>query len=298
VLIDGDLLYVCTSNGVNASHTAVTNPAAPTLIAVDKDSGKLVAVDDMNVGDDIVHGQWCSPAMGIVNGQKQIFFGAGNGYVYGLEALDPAAISDKPTMLKTIWKLNGHPLAQTQDHVPIEHKYRSSSYEVIANPVFYDNRIYVPVTQDLFHGMRDGWLLCIDATKRGDITRTGVVWSFDTGSTCSTVAVADGLVYIANHTGKFYCLDAETGKLYWTMELGPKVWGSPLVADGKVYIGTGGRRTLWVLSHGKRPKVLSRIRMHSPILNTPAAANGVLYVATWRHLYAVQAKEKNRDKKR
>ncbi|HID77240.1 MAG TPA: pyrrolo-quinoline quinone [Planctomycetaceae bacterium] len=293
VLIHGDWLYVCTSNGVNAAHSAVTNPAAPTLIVVDKRTGRLVAVDDMNLGDNIIHGQWGSPALGLVNGKWQIFFGAGNGYVYGFEALDPASISDKPMKLKTIWKLNGHPLAQRQDHVPIEHRFRSSSYEVIANPVFYENRLYVPVTQDVFHGMPDGWLLCIDPTKRGDITRTGIVWSFDTKSTCSTVAIADGLVYLPNQRGKFYCLDARSGKLYWTMDLGPKVWGSPLVADGKVYIGAGGRRTLWILAHGREPKVLSQIRMPSPILNTPAAANGVLYVATWRHLYAIQGSEKN-----
>jgi outer membrane protein assembly factor BamB len=288
VLVDGDLLYVCTSNGVNWQHLAVLNPAAPTLIVVNKRTGKLVAVDDMNLGPDIIHGQWCSPAMGIVRGKKEIFFGAGNGYVYGFDALDPARLTDRPTTLKTTWKLNGHPLAQTQDHVPLEHLHDSHSYEVIANPVFWNDRIYVPVVQEPFHNMPEGRLLCIDAAKTGDITRTGIRWSFDCKSTSSTVAVADGLVYLPNQHGKLFCLDADTGKLYWTLEVGPRVWGSPLVADGKVYLGTGGRSTLWVLAHGRELKVLNQIRMRSEILNTPVAANGVLYVATWRHLYAIQ----------
>jgi outer membrane protein assembly factor BamB len=85
-----------------------------------------------------------------------------------------------------------------------------------------------------------------------------------------------------------FCLDAESGKLCWTQKVGPGVWGSPLVADGKVYLGTGGRPTLWVLAHGREPKVIGQIRLRSEIHNTPAAANGVLYVATWRHLYAIQ----------
>lgn len=297
VLLDGDLLYVCTSNGVNWEHTAVLNPAAPTLIVLHKKTGRLVATDDMNLGPDITHGQWCSPSMGMVQGRKQIFFGAGNGCVYGFEALDPTHIPDKPVKLKTIWKLNGDPKAQTQDHVPLDHKHDSVSYEVIGNPVFYRGRVYVPVTQEPFHNMPEGRLLCIDPTKTGDITRTGILWSFDTKSTSSTVAIADGLVYIPNHhlakyPGRFYCLDADTGKLYWSIDLGPKVWGSPLVADGKVYIGTGGRPTLWVFAHGKELKVLSQIRLRSELYSTPVAANGVLYLATFRHLYAIQGHDK------
>lgn len=293
VLMDGDLLYVCTSNGVNWEHHAVTNPAAPTLIVVHKQTGKLLATDDMNLGGDIIHGQWCSPSMGVVNGKKLIFFGAGNGYVYSFEALDPAKPPDRPVKLKTVWKLNGHPLAQTQDHVPFEHIHDSHSFEVIANPVFYKERIYVPVVQEPFHRMPEGWLLSIDAAKKGDITRTGIRWSFDCKSTSSTVAIADGLVYLPNQEmrgrpGELFCLDAETGKLCWSQKVGPGVWGSPLVADGKVYLGTGGRSTLWVFAHGRELKVLSRIRVRSEIHNTPVAANGVLYLATWRHLYAIQ----------
>ncbi len=65
-----------------------------------------------------------------------------------------------------------------------------------------------------------------------------------------------------------------------------QVWASPLVADGKVYLGSG-KKILWVLAAGKELKVINRIRMHDAVYTTPTAANGVLYVLTNRHLYAV-----------
>jgi hypothetical protein len=43
----------------------------------------------------------------------------------------------------------------------------------------------------------------------------------------------------------------------------------------------------WILSAGKELQVLSDVRMRNAIHSTATAANGVLYVATDRHLYAV-----------
>jgi len=287
ILMDGDLLYVCTSNGVEWTHMRVLNPDSPSLIVLDKRTGKLVARDDFNIGPDITHGQWSSPAMGRVGGKRLGFFGAGNGYMYAYEMLDPQIIGDGPVKLKNVWKFHGHPLAQTQDHVEPDHQHDSTSYEVTGMPVFYQDRLYVPFTQEPFHGMRLGSLVCLDATKTGDITREGLVWSYDEiGSTCSTASIADGLVYITDFAGRLHCLDAETGERYWVHDLGKPVWGSTLVADGKVYVGSG-KQVFWVLRAGKRLEVISQMRMRDGVFSGPVAANGVLYVMTKKHLYAV-----------
>ena len=288
VLLYGDLLYVCTSNGLDHTHNRVVNPDAPLLAVVDKTSGKLIAKDNFGVGGDVIHGQWSSPTLAQLGDTVRLFQGAGNGRLYGFDPIDPAAAVEGPIAIEPVWSVNGHPAAQTEDEVPIEHGIRSKSYEVVANPVFHNNRIYVAITQDPFYRQREGWLTCFDATGTGDVTRTGLVWSYDATGTCiTTVSIADGLVYAAGHDGRLHCLDAETGEPYWVHPVGGPVWGSTLVADGRVYLGTG-RRSFWVLKHGKELQVINRVRLPDRTFSTPVAANGVVYVATFRHLYALE----------
>ena len=287
ILLDGDLLYVCTSNGVEWTHMRVLHPEAPSLIVLNKNTGKLVARDDFGIGLDITHGQWSSPAMGQVGNKRLGFFGAGNGTLYAFEMLNAGQTGDTPDRLKNVWKFNGHPLAQTREHVPADHQHDSTSYEVTGMPVFYKSRLYVPFTQESFHGMKKGWLVCLDATRTGDVTRSGIVWSYDKiGSTCSTVAISEGLLYAADFGGRLHCLDADSGECYWIHAAGRDIWGSPLAADGKIYLGTKAR-DFWVLAAGKELKVIKRVRMRDGVCSTPTAANGVLYVMTNKHLYAV-----------
>ena len=82
--------------------------------------------------------------------------------------------------------------------------------EIIATPVCYKDRVYVTVGQDPSHGRGRGMLTCIDATKTGDISKTGCVWRFDKiDRSLSTVSIADGLLYVADTFGGLYCLDVE-----------------------------------------------------------------------------------------
>jgi outer membrane protein assembly factor BamB len=104
----------------------------------------------------------------------------------------------------------------------------------------------------------------------------------------ATPAIHDGLVFIADCGRAFHCLDAETGKAQWTEEIKGEAWASPLVADGKVYLGTRSGN-FYVFAAGKEKKVLAAVEFGNPISATTTAANGVLYVATMTRLYALQA---------
>lgn len=305
ILLDGDFLYVCTSNGVEWTHNRVANPEAPTLIVLDKKTGRLIARDDFGIGANIIHGQWSSPGLAEVGGRRQGFQGTGSGYLYAFEMLDPTTLRDPPEnskpLLKTknLWRFNGHPLAQTRDDVPLEHAHQTKSYEVVGNPVFWKGRLYVVFTQEGFHNQHHAWITCLDVAKAmekgGDVTRSALVWSYDKlAASPSTPTVADGLVYVPDYDGHLHCLDAETGKCHWNERLGPSssITGSPLVADGKLYLGTGREPQFWVLAPGKTFRVLARIEMPDRVSTTPVAANGVLYVSAWKHLYAIQAQKK------
>jgi outer membrane protein assembly factor BamB len=106
------------------------------------------------------------------------------------------------------------------------------------------------------------------------------------GRSVSTCAVHDGLVYASDLGGSLHCLDARTGQKYWEHPLRGAVLGSPYWVDGKVYLGTEEGK-VFIFAHGKQMKLIASIEMDEPINCTPVAANGVLYVATRTHLYAI-----------
>jgi len=301
VLVHGDLLYVYTSNGVDRSHVKVPSPLAPSLIVLDKHTGRLVAFDDEKIGTRMLHGEWSSPSLGEVNGRTLIFYGGGDGLCYAFEALK----SIPPTLvpLKKVWWFdcnppqykihNGKPVDYRSGDVR-EHKGNKNDgtfigpSEIIATPVFCNNRVYVATGQDPLHGRGKGMLSCIDATRTGDATITGMVWRYDgLERSLSTVSVADGLLYVADFRGALHCLEADTGHVCWVHETGAETWGSTLVADGRVYLGT--KKSFLVFAAGREPKLLSDIRLGAPAWCTPVTADGVLYVASQRYLWAVQS---------
>ena len=298
VLIHGDVLYVGTANGVDNDNTPF--PLAPSLIALDKNTGRLIGFDAAGIGQRVTHGQWSSPSLGQVGGKSLVFYGGGDGVCYAFEAME--RIPSQPVTLRCVWSCDCNPPEyRMRDGKPIDYwngnartseannddgRYVGPS-EIIATPVFYKNRVYVAIGQDPTHGRGRGMLNCIDATKTGDISKTGKTWTFDKlDRTLSTVSIADGLLYIADLTGKLYCLDAETGKCHWVHDTKQCVWGSTLVADGKVYLGT--QKALWIFAAGRQKRVLSQIQLGSPIWTTPTAAGRTIYVASQRYLWAIE----------
>jgi outer membrane protein assembly factor BamB len=262
-----DLVFLGTSNGRDDSGEKIPAPKAPSFIAVNKNTGKVVWQDN-SPGDGILRGQWFSPALGQVDGVQQAFFPGGDGWIYGFNARTG----------EKLWKFDLNP----KDAVwPKTRNYG------ISTPVFSGGKVFMSVGQDPDSGNGVGHTYSIDPTQRGDITESGRIWQYDkVNRSISTAAVADGLVYISDLKGFLHCLDARTGKPYWTFDMIAPVWGSPLVADGKVYLGDQDGDVA-VLKAGTEMKKISEIDMGNSVYGTPVPANGVLYIMTSSALYAI-----------
>ncbi len=287
-LILGDKIVVTTSNGVDWTHTNIPNPRAPALCMLDKNTGKLLAEEGAGVSSRTLHSNWSSPAGGMLGEKPLVIFGGGDGWCYGF---DTATVDEGGVKLfKELWRYDCNPAEyRVKDGKPVKYATHAGPSEVIATPVFYKNRVYVPIGQDPEHGEGLGNFVCIDATKTGDITKTGTVWSYDKiARSLSTPSIADGLLYVPDYSGFVHCLDAETGKPYWVFDTKSHIWGSTLVADGKVYVGTEDG-DLIILEAGKTMKEVARADMRAPVYSSPVAANGTLFVATPTHLYAIEA---------
>jgi len=289
VLVDGQFLYVNTSNGVDNTHRKIRKPDAPSLVVLDKKTGRLVAKDDEGIGPRIFHCTWSSPAMGRVNGRDLVFFGGGDGVCYAFEPLQSGAPEGEVLKLKRVWRFDCDPTAPKENVHRWTGNRRESPSNIMSMPVFDNGRVYVTAGGDMWWGKNTSWLKCIDASKTGEITTTGQIWSYEMKRSCSTPAVVGGLVIVADSSGVIHCVDAETGRPYWTHDTDAETWGSTLVADGKVYLGTR-RGKFWVLAASKEKRLLSSIELDSAISSTPTAANGVLYVSTMARLYALERK--------
>ncbi|MEN6577167.1 MAG: PQQ-binding-like beta-propeller repeat protein [Phycisphaerales bacterium] len=288
ILIDGEFLYVNTSNGVDNTHRVIRRPEGPSLIVLDKETGRLLARDGEGIGPRIFHSTWSSPAMGVVDGRKLIFFCGGDGVVYAFEPLQAAPPEGQVETLKRVWRFDPDPTAPKENVSTYLGNREVSPSNIKSTPVFFENRLYVTHAGDIWWGKNQAWLKCIDATKPGDVTDSALVWSCDLSEhCCSTPSVHEGLVYVADCGGMVRCIDAATGQVCWAHETKGDIWASTLVADGKVYVGTQ-RRDFWVLAAGREKKVLSEVRLDSAAAATPVAANGVLYVTTMKKLYALQ----------
>jgi outer membrane protein assembly factor BamB len=292
ILVHGNHLYLNTGNGVDNTHRHIRSPEAASLIVLDKRTGRWLAQDGERIGPRIFHSTWASPAMGVVGDRSLIVFGGGDGVVYAFDALSQRGDSAEPSVgvqtLQKVWWFDCDPDAPKEN----VHQYNSnrqvSPSNIKGSPVFHENRVYVTVGGDLWWGKREAWLKCIDATRSGDITNSGLVWSYPlVRHSMATPSVHDGLVYVTDCGGQIHCVDAETGHAVWTHDAEGELWASTLVADGKVYVGTR-RGHFWVLAAGREKRVLSQIMLGSPISATAVAANSVLYVTTMNRLYALR----------
>ena len=295
IYYDG-LLIVNTGNAPDSSHQRVVTPEAPSLIIMDAERGIPLARDNFNIGSDISHGQWCSPAFGQVDGRNMIFYGGGNGVLHAVEAPSREALwrkfeaNDRElVLLEPIWKFQGDPRAhQPSGGVvpPFVMGVGSPSYTCLPPPLLDDEgRIFMIFGHDAWNGARPfrSWLACIDARTGELIWGTG---NIDDGAV-APLAMEDGLLYMADRNGIFYCFDPATGELHWTLQLRGDIWARPLIADGKIFVGTD-RRMFYVLRAGLEPEIISEIVMPDRIFAPTAVSGNTLFIAGDGFLYAVE----------
>ena len=272
-LIVGDILYTVTGNGVDEGHINIPAPDAPSFIALDKNTGKLIWRSSLP-GKNIMHGQWSNPVYADIKGVRQVIFPGGDGVVY----------SFRPETGDLIWKFDGNPKG-TQ----YELGGTGTKSDFIGTPVVYKDKVYIGTGQDPEHytGIAHFW--CVDPSKaradNQDLTPknnnldasapenkdSGLVWhyggadtrkyvprDFKFGRTMSTACIVDDVIYISELQGYVHCLDANTGKKFWQYDVRGSVWGSCYYVDGKVYLATESG-DLFIFKHDPKPTVLDEL---------------------------------------
>ncbi|QDT38212.1 outer membrane protein assembly factor BamB family protein [Stratiformator vulcanicus] len=234
-------------------------PPTQTFYAFDKRDGKLLwATPIGGAPEDTIY---TNPAIGVIDGVRQLVTGNADGGCHGLNAR------------------TGEPLWS----------FHMSRRGLNASPVISGNKVYISHGEDNIDSIEFGRVQCIDATQRGDITETGSVWRDDGIKAGYTAPIIhDGILYVLSDIGGLHAYDAETGEVLWLQKIGTVGKGSPVWADGKIYVMEVNGR-IWVLRPSREGcEVLSKNELlatggqkgYDEIYASPAISNGRIFFVT------------------
>ena len=174
----------------------------------------------------------------------------------GVEAFEPA--SGEP-----LW----HVLEENRFPIPM--------------PVHHQGIIYTS------RGYRSSPYLAVRLGGKGDVSNSHVVWKTPTGAPyVSSLVYYEGLLYMATEMGIVTAIDPATGQSVWRERIGGVYTASPIAGDGKIYLASETGETV-VLRAGRKLEVLSRNRLNTHIVASPAIARGRLFLRGDDELIAV-----------
>lgn len=128
-------------------------------------------------------------------------------------------------------------------------------------------------------------------------------WQFDSGDTVEfPPSVGYGKVFLAQQKGRFYALDARSGRLMWQKRFGRCSASSPTLANGVVYQTWMGSIPCTQARYDEADGFLAAWRARDgrelwrftvkPIESSPLYHRGTIYIGSWdRSIYALRARD-------
>ncbi len=209
---------------------------------------------------------YSSPVLTVINGQRMMIFGSGDGGIHAFQ----------PLTGRKIWT------------------YNVSRRGVNTTPLIVGNTIYSGHSEENIDSNKMGALFAIDGSKSGDITKSGEKWRVTERFVGKSSPIyIDGRIYAAEDKGTFLVVDAADGKLVKSLKLRGSVRASPLYVDGKIFVCTS-NGFWWTLAPDKEMgvKVLNRTRFSGiEVYGSPIVSHGRMYVPTTGNLYCVGSKD-------
>jgi outer membrane protein assembly factor BamB len=250
-------------------------------VAFDGQTGQVVWWSTLS--PDTLYGTYySSPVIAVINGQRLLITGGADGALHAL----------KVRTGELVWSI---PFAKGV---------------INGSPVVSGNLVICTHGEENPEGAPIGRIICVDASQVDPQTRRPkVVWDtfrrpykanrnqpLANRFGLASAALADGLLYAPDDSGEIFCFRVKDGELLWRYRYATEVRGSPLIADGKLYIfDVKGRMVILTLRGEQRPDdeetFIYRFAGPGGTLNetngTPVAVNGRLYFTTRTDLYCI-----------
>jgi outer membrane protein assembly factor BamB len=249
------------------------------FLAFDGKTGQVVWIT--GVGDHLHGTYYSSPVVAVINGQRLLIAGGADGALHAL----------KVRTGEEVWS------------------YEFAGAVVNGSPVVSGTLVYCTHGEENPEGGPVGRVICVDAGQVA-AKKPKLVWDsykrvyknnrnqfLSDRFGLASAALADGLLYCPSDNGEVCCFRAKDGELLWKYRYATEVRGSPLIADGKLYIfDVKARMVILTLQGEKAPNPnVDEFDYRFPgvggLLNetngTPIAVNGRVYFTTRTDLYCV-----------
>ena len=241
-----------------------------TYYAFDKNDGRLLWVSAP--GGSPKDTNYSTPIIRVIDGVRMLIGGNSDGGLYAINAR-----TGEP-----IWG------------------FRMSRRGLNASAVVDGNLVYISHGEDNIDNVAFGRVQCIDATGRGDITDTHGKWRVDgIKAGYASLLVKDGILFVVTDTGNMIAFDAKDGTRLWEHDLGTVGKGSPVWADGKIYIFEVNGNVHILKASREKCETLSRVQIGSAdgqgmdeIYSSPAIADGKIVIVTRDRTICLGVKDK------
>jgi outer membrane protein assembly factor BamB len=225
-LVDGDLVIVSAAvaswgTSANRSHR---------LVALDKRTGDIVYVS--NPGGRPYDTAYASPLIATINGMRLLIVGLGDGAVHAI----------KPQTGQKVWS------------------FVAAKRAINTGVVVKDNTVFVSHGDENLDVPELGLVAAIDGSQSGDIKTTK--WAVKGVEMGFSSPLIDGTrLYQIDNSSHLKAFDIATGKELWEMALGSSQKAPPVLADGKIYVGTDSGEFFVVRPGASRGEILSKVEM-------------------------------------
>src|SRR5688572_25818558 len=264
---DGDLLIV---NGVTfmwGQHGRGNHR----FLAFDKKTGETVWVSAP--GARPYDTTYAPPIIATVNGMRLLIQGASDGFVHAI----------KPQTGEPVWR------------------YEISKRGINTGVVVHGTTAILTHSEENIGSNEMGMILAVDAAAKGDIKPDQVKWRTYGWQGGFSSPVLDGdRLYQVDNGANLAAFDVNTGKQLWLQNLGTIQRASPVLADGKLYVGTENGKFFIIEPSATGAKVLDEDQLGTEaapeaIIASVAVSNGRVFLVTDANLYCIGKKNVSRD---
>lgn len=259
-VIEGDLVIV---SGITTGWGDLAR-AGHRFMAYDKRTGVPVWIS--SPGGRPFDTTYSPPVVADVEGTRLLMAGGGDGTVHAIK----------------VW--TGEPVW----------KYYMSKRGVNTGVALNGNLAIVTHSEENLDTNEMGLIAAVDARAKGDIGKEQIKWSkvgFQ-GGFSSPIADGDRL-YQVDNGANLYAFDVNTGRTLWQQNLGTIQKASPVLADGKMYVGTENGHFFILRPGQEKVEVLDDDALpdQEQIIASPAVSNGRVFLVSTDTLYCIGAKK-------